>query len=90
MKISVLANLYGQKTLDEALSIPERYIRDEKSKCVALGEIGLDRLRGPALETQIKFLHALLALAQERKGYANKENSKFTDQIRSLIEKYRR
>jgi len=38
----------------------------------------------------VKAAQDLLALAQDRKGCANKENSKLTDQIRSLIEKYRR
>jgi len=31
----------------------------------------------------------LLALAKERFGRPNKENAKMTDQIRSLIEKWR-
>jgi len=38
----------------------------------------------------VKAAQDLLALAQDRKGCANKENSKFADQIRSLIAKYSR
>jgi len=38
----------------------------------------------------VKAAQELLRIAKDRKGCANKENSKFTDQIKSLISKYRR
>lgn len=43
--------------------LPEEFSRKLK-QCCALGEIGLDRLRGPELPVQLRYLEELLDLAQ--------------------------
>lgn len=57
---------YLDISLDEALSITERYIRDKKSKCVALGEIGLDyHWPDTDKEKQMHYFEAQMLLARE-------------------------
>lgn len=46
--------------------LPEKFVEFAKSDCVyAIGEIGLDRLKGPSLEVQKAYFADLLKLADE-------------------------
>ncbi len=50
---------------EEYSGLPHEFINTAKSdKIYAIGEIGLDRLRGPALEVQKKYFEDLLKLAE--------------------------
>lgn len=55
----------------------------------ALGEVGLDRLRGPELEVQMQFLNALLALAQDCRKPVILHVVRALPELFSLLKRYR-
>lgn len=49
---------------EKFITLPE-YIYSALPQCVALGEIGLDKLHGPPLNVQLQYLEALLSVAAD-------------------------
>ena len=52
-------------SLPESFESPSAEFREALKRAAALGEVGLDRLRGPAFAVQLRYFEELLALAAE-------------------------
>ena len=69
--------------------LPENFIKLAKSDQIcAIGEIGLDRLHGPALDIQIKYFKAALDLANELKKPVILHIVRCGDEALRILENY--
>lgn len=70
-------------------SLPYDFREAAKSELIyAIGEIGLDRLKGPSLEVQIKYFDALLDLANELKKPVILHVVRCADEVLRMLKKY--
>jgi TatD DNase family protein len=74
---------------DEQCDIEKLKKQVAQSNCVAIGEIGLDKLKGPNLAIQTNYLEQQLALAQELNKPVIIHNVKSTSEILSVLTKFK-
>lgn len=69
--------------------LPKDFVETAKSeKIYAIGEIGLDRLKGPSLDVQKIYFEELLNLANELKKPVILHVVRCADEVLKMIEKY--